>query len=365
MTLPLVDASPADVGLDPGAVERLRQAVAADVAGGGSRGAQVALARRGKLVLHESFGEARTGVAASGETLWLIYSNTKVITAAGLWALAEEGALRLTEPVTRVMPEFAQGGKEEITFVQLLTHQAGFPDAVIPPEAWEDAELLRRTVCAFPLQWEPGSRMHYHPAAAHWVAAAAIRAVTGEDHRAFLRRRILEPMGIAGEVFVGLPEAEHGRAAAMHDVDGSERMPECSAAHRKAGVPGGGGYATARGMCAFYQSLMGYGPQVLSRRVVEYALRDWTGGRVDESFGVPTWRGLGPQLRGPGAASRGMGDITHPSAFGHGGVGSSFCWGDPESGVSFAYLSNTRQEEEHHLRRLDRLGSLASAAICR
>ncbi|MBY0336465.1 MAG: beta-lactamase family protein [Acetobacteraceae bacterium] len=363
MSFPLPQAEPASLGLDPARVERLCAAVAADVAAGGSKGAQVALARHGKLALHRSFGEAARGVPARDDHLWLIYSNTKVMTAAGLWLLAEEGALRLTDPVAKHLPGFEAGGKGEITFVELLTHQAGFPDAVVPPEAWEDAELLRRTVCGFALQWEPGGRMHYHPAAAHWVAAAVIRAVTGQDHRAFLHRRIVAPLGLGAELFVGLSEAEHGRAAAMHDPDGRERMPECSAAHRQAGVPGGGGYATARGMAAFYQSLLGYGPQAVSPRMVRYATRDWTGGRVDESFGVPTWRGLGPQLRGPAPTSRGMGDITHPGAFGHGGVGSSFCWGDPESGLSFAYISNTRQEEEHHLARLNRLGNLASACV--
>ena len=48
---------------------------------------------------------------------------------------------------------------------------------------------------------------------------------------------------------------------------------------------------------------------------------------------------------------------------GHGGVGSSYCWADPTSGVSFAFFSNCRQTELFHNHRMDVLSSLAHAAI--
>jgi CubicO group peptidase (beta-lactamase class C family) len=228
---------------------------------------------------------------------------------------------------------------------------------------WEDGGLLRRVVCDFRLEWPTGSRVSYHPAAAHWALAAVIRAVTGEDHRAYLWRRVLAPLGLQDEVYVGLPPSQHGRAADMHDPDGAPRQPECSPAHRAAGVPGGGGYGTARGMAAFYQCLLAGGAPILSRRMVQYALRDRTGERVDEDHGVAMHRALGPHRRGAGLITRGLGTLAHPDTFGHGGVGSSYCWGDPDSGLSFAFLSNARQDEDFHLRRMDRLSNLAHAAI--
>lgn len=363
MTFPLSEATPEALGLDPARLERLCAAIEGDIAAGHHPGAQLALARHGKLALSRSFGSARRGVAATAETLWLLYSNTKVVTAAGLWALAEDGMLALTDPVARHLPGFGAGGKDRLTFIDLLTHQAGFPNALVPPEAWEDARLLRDTVCGFTLEWEPGSRVCYHPAAAHWVAAAVIRAVTGEDHRAFLRRRIIAPLGLTDELFVGLPQSEHSRAADMHDVDGTPRQPEAGPAHRMAGVPGGGGYATARAMAAFYQCLLGGGAPILSRRMVQYALRNRTAEAMDEYNGAPMHRAIGPHLRGTTTGIRGLGSLAHPDTFGHGGVGSSYCWGDPDSGLSFAFLSNTRQDEEFHLSRMDRLSNLAHAAI--
>jgi CubicO group peptidase (beta-lactamase class C family) len=195
------------------------------------------------------------------------------------------------------------------------------------------------------------------------VAAAVIRAVSGEDHRAYLWRRVIAPLGLQHELFVGLLPAQHARAADMHDPDGTPRQPECGSAHRVAGVPGGGGYATARAMAAFYQCLLAGGAPILSRRMVQYALRDRTGERVDETHGVAMHRALGPHRRGHGAVTRGLGALAHPDSFGHGGVGSSYCWGDPDSGLSFAFLSNTRQDEDFHLARMDRLSNLAHAAI--
>jgi CubicO group peptidase (beta-lactamase class C family) len=74
-------------------------------------------------------------------------------------------------------------------------------------------------------------------------------------------------------------------------------------------------------------------------------------------------RGIGPHVRGYSPAIRGLGGIAAPSTFGHGGIGSSYSWGDPESGVSFTYLTNARADEPWHTRRLDHLSNIVHAAI--
>jgi CubicO group peptidase (beta-lactamase class C family) len=135
----------------------------------------------------------------------------------------------------------------------------------------------------------------------------------------------------------------------------------------RAGVPGGGGYATARGMVALYQMMIGGGMlnsvRLLSPRTLAYAIRNHTGDRIDEYMGMPMHRGLGPHLRGTTATIRGLGAFAPANAFGHGGVGSSYCWGDPESGVSFAYLSNNRSPDPWHSKRMDQVSNLVHAAI--
>ncbi|WP_160123062.1 serine hydrolase domain-containing protein [Rhodovarius lipocyclicus] len=353
--------------MDRSKIDRIEATIRAHIAEGRQLGASFAIAHHGEVIAHRVLGEARAGTPATNQSLWLLYSNTKVITACALWILAEEGRIRFEDPVAAHIPGFCRHGKGGITLIQLLSHQGGFPNSLVPPEAWENPALLEDVVCGFTLETTPGSTVHYHPAAAHWVAAVLIRRVTGQDHRDFIRERIIRPLGLEAELFVGLPDAEHHRAADMHDVTDlgqTPRMPECGPAHRRAGVPGGGGYATARAMALFYQSLLGHGPRLVSRRMMQYVTRNFTGDRPDLAQGVPMHRGLGPHSRGTSDTIRGLGTIAHPGTFGHGGVGSSYVWGDPDSGTSFAFLSNARQsDEDWHIARMDILSNLAHAAL--
>ena len=372
---PLASAKPSALGLNDRALDRLQELITRHIAEGRYPGAQIAMARRGQLALSASFGDARTEpkrTAATDDTLWLLYSNTKVITACGIWLLAEHGALSFTDTVAAHLPGFEANGKGEVTILQLLTHQGGFPDAEIPDAAWTDHDLLRRAVCGITLQWTPGTKLQYHRLAAHWVAAAIIEAKTKTDYRDFIREHITTPLGLANELFVGLPDAQHARAVDMHEpaADGGrqiQRDENNTAEFRRAGVPGGGGYATARAMAAFYQMLAQGGTlngvRLLSPRTVQYVTRNFTEERVDLYMGMPMHRGLGPHVRGTTPGIRGLGSLASPATFGHGGVGSSYCWADPDSGVSFAYLSNSRVPDPWHSERLDRISNLAHTSI--
>jgi CubicO group peptidase (beta-lactamase class C family) len=102
---------------------------------------------------------------------------------------------------------------------------------------------------------------------------------------------------------------------------------------------------------------------VLSPRTLAYAIRNHTGDRVDEYMGMPMHRGLGPHLRGTTPGIRGLGAFASPRVFGHGGVGSSYCWGDPDSGVSFAYITNNRSPDPWHSERMDVISNLVHTAI--
>jgi CubicO group peptidase (beta-lactamase class C family) len=373
MSFPLSAATPSSLGLDPRALERLQELITRHLAEGRYPGAQIAVARDGKLALFRTFGDARIDparAAAGEDSLWLLYSNTKVITACAVWILAEQGALRFTDRVAEHVPGFEANGKGDITIIQLLSHQGGFPNADVPKAAWEDHELLRRTVCGFTLEWTPGSRVHYHSRAAHWTAAVLIEALTKTDYRAFIREQVIEPLGLGDELFVGLPDERHDRATDMHEPapnGQAKRSEDNDAGFRRAGTPGGGGYASARAMAAFYQMLAAGGTldgrRLLSARMVQYVTRNVTGDRVDGYMGMPMHRGLGPHVRGTTETIRGLGSIASARTFGHGGVGSSYCWADPDSGMSFAYLTNSRVPDPWHSARLDVVSNTAHAAI--
>jgi CubicO group peptidase (beta-lactamase class C family) len=375
MTFPLAVSTPSSLGLDQARLDQLSRIIEGHIADARYPGAQIAVARWGKLAMLKTFGDAAlepSRLPAADDTLWLLYSNTKVITACAVWLLVERGALRFTDTVAQHVPGFEAHGKGEITLIQLLTHQGGFPNAEVPPAAWEDHDLLRRTVCDFTLEWTPGSRVHYHRLAAHWTAAVLIEALTKQDYRKFIRENVVEPLGLGGDLFVGLPDVEAKRAVDMHEpsADGArtvKRAEENNAAFRRAGTPGGGGYATARAMAAFYQMMVTGGTlggvRLLSPRLVQYVTRNFTGDLVDGYMGLPMHRGLGPHSRGTTPTIRGLGSLASPRTFGHGGVGSSYCWGDPDSGVSFAYLTNSRVPDPWHSMRLDVISNCVHSSI--
>ena len=379
-THPLPVADPAEVGIDPAALERLYRQIEQHIAAGRSPGAAVAMARHGRLVAARSFGLARLAaadapaVAADDATMWLLFSQTKPVVSCAIWQLVERGSLRFQDPVAAVVPEFARHGKGAVTLYQVLSHQGGFPSATVTSAAWEDHARLREQVCDFTLEWEPGARVVYHGGAAHWVQAMLIEAVTGQDYRAYVQENIIAPLGLAG-LRVGVPDALHGRLAFMyrhaepgaHEPVVDEDRDANAPAFWRAGVPGGGGYATPADLAAFYQMLLGggalNGARILSPRMVQYVTRNHTGERVDEAMGMPMHRGLGVHVRGATASIRGLGSIAGPATFGHGGAGTSYSWADPETGVSFTYVSNSMAPDPWHGRRLDEIAILAHAAV--
>jgi CubicO group peptidase (beta-lactamase class C family) len=299
-----------------------------------------------------------------------MFSNTKVVTAVALWTLFEEGAFRFTDRMADHVPEFARNGKQDITILDIITHRGGFPNATVPQEAWADHAKLRDGVCNYALEYTPGSRLQYHGGSAHWALAVLIEALTGRDFRDEIRARVTAPLDLADDLFVGVPADAQARCADMQEPDAAgAAVPSAdrnTAEFRAAGVPGGGGFGTAPAMALLYQMMVQGGTlngvRLVSRRTLDYAIRDWTGDMLDHHQGVPMNRGLGPYLRGTKPTSS-HGAIAHPRVFGHGGAGSSQVWADPESGVSFAYFSNCRQPEEWHGRRMDTISSFVHAAI--
>lgn len=376
---PIATASPESVGLDPDRLSYLDGLIEWHISENRYPGAQYAVARHGKLVRVATFGDARlqpSAVPADDRTLWLMFSQTKVIVTAALWQLVEAGELRFADRISDHIPEFDANGKADITLFEVITHQGGFPNAEVSEEAWEDHDLLRKTVSDFTLEWTPGSRVHYHGTAAHWVAAALIEAVTGADFRDHVREELLRPIGLDNEIFVGVSEEADDRCADIHNLEEDEDNPDVrrilrssrnTRAWRAAGVPGAGGYGTARGIASFYQMLLNggvlNGARVLSPRVIQYATRNHTADRVDQNMGMPMHRGIGPHVRGLTPTIRGLGTIASPTTFGHGGAGTSYSWGDPESGVSFTYLSNCMSPEPWHSVRLDKVSNIVHASI--
>ena len=368
MPFPLPEADPQSLGFAPGPLANLDRLINRHIEEGRYPGAQIALARHGTLAVFRSYGQASTEPrrATSDDTLFLLFSNTKVIATAALWSLMEEGLVSINDKVSDHLPDFAARGKGDITLFQVATHTAGFPAGNCSRESWANHGLMRREVCDFSLEWTPGTRLQYHGRSAHLTIAMVVEAVTGRDFRDVIRERVIVPLGLEDEIFVGVPRAVQSRCADIYAPEGDLR--DNSPEFREAGLPHGGGFATARGMAAFYQMLANKGTlngvRVFSPRLVEFVTRNHTGDMPDVYMSdIPMNRGIGPHVRGFGPRIRGLGSLAHPATFGHGGVGSSYCWADPASGVSFAYITNYVIPDPWHSARMDRVSNVVHAAI--
>ena len=120
---PIATASLESVGLDPDRLATLDRLIERHTSENRYPGAQYAVARYGKLVRVATFGDARvdpSAVSADDQTLWLMFSQTKVIVTAALWQLVEAGELRFTGPNSR--PHSRVRGQREGRYYALPGH---------------------------------------------------------------------------------------------------------------------------------------------------------------------------------------------------------------------------------------------------
>src|SRR5947207_13935495 len=115
---PLPSSAPGALNLRPRPLADLDRLIKSHIEAGRYPGCQIALARHGKLALYRSYGNARTApdpVPAVDDTLWLLFSNTKVLTTAAIWSPVGARPLSFHDRVADLIPELARHGKAEVT----------------------------------------------------------------------------------------------------------------------------------------------------------------------------------------------------------------------------------------------------------
>lgn len=373
---------PAEIGVAAEPLAALIERAHREVDSGLLPSCQLAVAREGRLATWVSIGDAAPG------SLYIIFSATKALVAGAVWMLIGEGRLDVAARVGDLIPEFATNGKEVVTVEQVMLHTAGFPAAPMGPPEWSDRAARLERFARWRLNWEPGSRYEYHPTSAHWVLAELIERISGLGHRAFVRDRITGPLGLEGLrlgvsveeqqgldindlVLTGEPATPEELRAALgiEELPVTEVTPDALLGFnlpeaRAVGVPGGGALSTAADLALYYQALLHdpgglWSPDVLA---------DVTGRvrcTMPDYLGVPANRSLGLVLAGDDGRAhlRGMGHTVSPRAFGHNGAAGQIAWADPETGLSFCYLTNG--VDQHQIREARRTTGLASrAGVC-
>ena len=373
---------PVELGLDPAAIETLLVRARREIDDGTLPSCQVAVARHGRLGVFETLGEATPA------NRYVIFSCTKALIAGAVWLLLADGSLRLDQRVGDVIPEFATNGKDQITVEQLLVHQSGFPYAPLNLLGDPGREDRLDRYATWRLNWEPGTRFEYHPTSAHWVLADLIETVSGVDYRHFVHTRVLDPLGLTRFRLGEPPERQadivpleirgepptEAEFAAMFGIEGltletlvgevtdaaliAFNRPEV----RALGVPGAGGITDAAGLALYYQALLHNPDGLWDPAWLAAGTREVHGDLPEPLFGVPSHRSLGLTIAGEAdtARFRGYGHTVSPRAFGHGGAAGQIAFADPDTGVSFCYLTNGI--DANVLRQNRRTAGLASRA---
>jgi CubicO group peptidase (beta-lactamase class C family) len=114
---------------------------------------------------------------------------------------------------------------------------------------------------------------------------------------------------------------------------------------RLAGIPGGGGTATAADLALFYQGLLHGGAlggaQIWRPETLAMARTIRSGDFTDPLFGRRANRALGVIIAGDADRTyRGFGHTCSELTFGHNGAGGQLAWVDPQTGISIGYCTN-------------------------
>ena len=126
-------------------------------------------------------------------------------------------------------------------------------------------------------------------------------------------------------------------------------------------MPGGGGVSTAADLALFYQALL-HDPLRMWKPEVLADVTSTVRNSYPDYMGTPANRTRGLVVKGDDERShlRGMGRTVGPRTFGHNGAAGQIAWADPDSGVSFCFLTNGI--DEHELRQWRRGAAIANRA---
>jgi CubicO group peptidase (beta-lactamase class C family) len=342
-------------------------------------GTAFAVYRDGRKVV-DLWGGYRNGITQAPwgkDTLVNVFSTTKGVASLAVAVAASQGLIAYDAKVADFWPEFAQGGKDAVTVRQLLSHQAGLP-AISPPLTLQDLAdppTMSAKLAAQVPAWTPGTRHGYHGFTLGWYEGELIRRTdpAGRSLGQFFAEEIAKPLGL--DFYIGLPASvDRDRVAYLHTWPAAKLLlhlnlwpPRTVAAllnprgltarslviakgisgndHfnrdelRVLEMPAVNGTGTARSIARLYGSAATGGSEIgLSAGVLDALKEDAippTNGVRDKIMFVDSSFSLG-FLKPASLTVFGSSD----TAFGTPGVGGSFGFADPDTGIGYGYVMN-------------------------
>jgi CubicO group peptidase (beta-lactamase class C family) len=344
--------------------DRFFEAFATRANGGGAAAAYL----NGELVLDVWAGWRAKDRRWTHDTVTLCFSTGKGVASTVLHRLADRGLIDYDQPVAAYWPEFAAAGKDRITVRELMCHRAGLHNVrqVAPSrEVLLDNDALARALAAAKPDPRRLNGPGYHAVTYGNLVAEIAARVSGKDFTTLLREEVAEPLGV-DEFWFQVPQDHRARVARVFPTikpgpvpwsttgrllsvvpglraiaeagmaEGFDELVRSPEAH-DAVMPGWNGVFSAEALAKMYGALandgMIDGKRYLSSDRIRQMSKTQTWGR-DYVLGIkPYWRlGYHPAwLRVEDQPRR---------SIGHYGLGGSGAWADPDTGLSFAFVSN-------------------------
>jgi CubicO group peptidase (beta-lactamase class C family) len=366
-------ATPEAVGMSTPRLAQIAVALRGEIERKTMPGAVVAIARRGKLVYFEAFGnrDDESSAPMPKDAIFPLYSMTKPMTVVGALQLIEDGRLMLIEPIGTYLPQLGkmdvetpngiEPARRAPTLQDMMRHTAGVTYGAAEGTL-TSTELSRRygelsnkltadefltKLGSLPLQYQPGTKWAYGLGLD--VTGLAIESVVKQRLGAYLQHSLFEPLGMTDTSFV-VPASKADRLAKPVERDAT--VPE--------GFDGGGGGAlsTAADYLRFAEMLRRGGSfggvRILGRKTVEYMTSNQLDPKVDTEV-LRNWPNLNGYGFGLGVAVRGTAGVAgifgSPGDFNWGGAGGTYFWVDPKEELTVVFMARAGAAR-YHLRQV-------------
>jgi len=331
--------------------------ITASVTDGDITAGALLVARHRRIVLSRGFGHLRPESDAGPvmpDSVFLLASITKPVTALALMRLVDAGQVSLDDPVCLHLPEYRGWDRQKVRVRHLLTHTSGMPD-MLPQNA-----ALRRAhapLSAFvegamhtPLLYEPGTAFRYQSKGI-LLAAEIVERCTGLRLRDFEQETIFQPLGMTHSA-LGLGDFRLEDLVwcgnTLEENEDGKRFGPNTPYWRDMGCPWGGMHSCTGDLAILLQTMLDRGTwggyRLLSPAAAAAMVTD-----QNEDVAAP-W-GLGWALRDSKVWAF-FGELVSAGTFGHVGATGTVAWADPERDLICVVLTNQMVAGGHLLRRV-------------
>ena len=253
-------------------LDAFAQAMQAQVEQGKIGGIATLVYQNGEIVQRGEYGfqDVAAEKPLAADSLYKIFSLTKLVTGTGLLHLYDQGKFQLDDPVGKYLPQLqdlqvavAEGpdgfpvtepAQHPITIRELMTHTAGFTygrfsesqvDKLYVEANIQDPDttlaVMMDKLAHIPLRQQPGTLWHYSIAVD--IQARLIEVLSAMPFDAYLKQQVFEPLQMTDTDFYAPPEkAERLAVSYMPQEDGSLKpLPNDFFLSQHSFLNGGGG----------------------------------------------------------------------------------------------------------------------------